>query len=125
MNIERQSFASSRGFSVVQEFMGHGTGTLLHMLPYVSHVANTEALSLRPGMLFTVEPILVEGSPEIGLWNDGWTAATRDGRRCILVCLFVCLFVCLYHTLILILLSDLSYSEMFVSIEQLNLSTKF
>jgi len=45
----------------------------------VLHYANNEALTLEPGMLFTIEPILSEGSGDVFTWSDGWTAATKDG----------------------------------------------
>lgn len=45
----------------------------------VLHYANNEALTLEPGMLFTIEPILAEGSGDVVTWSDGWTAATKDG----------------------------------------------
>lgn len=43
------------------------------------HYKNDEAMRLKPGMVFTIEPILAEGSGEIVTWKDGWTAATKDG----------------------------------------------
>lgn len=43
------------------------------------HYKNDEAMRLEPGMVFTIEPILAEGSGEILSWRDGWTAATKDG----------------------------------------------
>ncbi len=43
------------------------------------HHVNSQQIKLQPGMVFTIEPILVEGSRRIGTWADGWTAATFDG----------------------------------------------
>lgn len=72
-------FAKERGFSVVKEFCGHFIGTELHMRPNVLHVPNDDHLVLRPGMTFTIEPILVEGSPVIeGPKDDGWTYVSKD-----------------------------------------------
>jgi methionine aminopeptidase len=44
----------------------------------VYHFRNTQRRRLEPGMVFTIEPILAEGSGDVFTWNDGWTAATRD-----------------------------------------------
>ena len=67
------------GYGVVQEYMGHGIGTNLHMFPFVSHVRNKMKIKLIPGMCFTIEPAIVEGSARVKTWSDGWTVATRDG----------------------------------------------
>lgn len=73
-------FASSRGYAVVAEFCGHFIGSELHMKPNVLHVPNGNALELRPGNTFTIEPILVEGGcakldePEA----DGWTILSKN-----------------------------------------------
>ena len=48
-------------------------------LSQVLHHTNTQKLALRPGMVFTIEPILVEGGRRIVTWDDGWTAASFDG----------------------------------------------
>ena len=76
-----QDYAHERGFRVVHEFAGHGTGPYLHMLPLVYHFSNNFKCELSPGMVFTIEPILVEGSRKISLWKDGWSAFTLDGGR--------------------------------------------
>lgn len=73
--------ANAKKFEVVHEFVGHGTGEILHMLPYVQHHANKDKLQLRSGMVFTVEPILVEGRRKVVTWDDGWTIATADYSR--------------------------------------------
>lgn len=74
-------FASARGFHVVSEFCGHFIGSELHMKPNVLHVPNRLDLELRPGMTFTIEPILLEGkSAEIeGPKEDGWTILSTSG----------------------------------------------
>lgn len=74
-----EDFAKSHGFQVIPDFCGHFIGEELHMSPNVSPVSNTEDLLLKPGMTFTIEPILCEGSTEFFFWPDGWTAETRDG----------------------------------------------
>lgn len=76
-----ENVASSYKFKVIHEFLGHGTGPNLHMSPMVRHYKNNTKLTLVPGMIFTIEPILCEGSRKIALWSDGWTAVTVDGGR--------------------------------------------
>ena len=73
--------AKKRGFQIVSHFCGHGVGRLMHMQPYVLHHQNTEKFTLVPGMVFTIEPILVEGEEDLVLWDDNWTAATADNSR--------------------------------------------
>ena len=76
-----ETVAAEYGFNVVHEFCGHGTGKYLHMLPFVLHYTNDEAVPIQPGMVFTIEPILVEHGRRIKVWDDNWTAATADGGR--------------------------------------------
>lgn len=76
-----QSVAEAHNLRVVHEFMGHGTGPYLHMNPMVRHYRNKLTIPLVKGMVFTIEPILVEGSRRITVWDDGWTAVTVDGGR--------------------------------------------
>ena len=72
--------AGPAGLGVVREFCGHGIGRAMHEAPQVSHVARAgTGLRLRPGMVFTVEPMLTIGAPEIRVLADGWTAVTVDG----------------------------------------------
>ena len=52
-------------------------------IPQVEHCINRSKVIMTPGMVFTIEPILVEGNRRIGVWEDGWTAATLDGGRCV------------------------------------------
>ncbi len=73
--------ASAAGLGVVRDFCGHGIGRQMHEPPQVSHVGKPgTGLRLRPGMVFTVEPMLTLGAPEIRLLDDGWTAVTADGQ---------------------------------------------
>ena len=76
-----ENVASSYKFKVIHEFLGHGTGPILHMPPMVRHFKNNTKLKLIPGMIFTIEPILCEGSRKVAVWSDGWTAVTVDGGR--------------------------------------------
>ena len=79
--IERH--ARRHRLGVVREFIGHGIGTEFHSAIQVPHYYDSGANTvLVPGMTFTVEPMLTLGSPECApLWDDKWTAVTRDGRR--------------------------------------------
>lgn len=76
-----ENVAKSHNFNIVHEFMGHGVGPFLHMKPLVRHFKNTHKFKLVKGMVFTIEPILVEGARKITIWDDGWTAITLDGGR--------------------------------------------
>lgn len=75
------ALAGAAGLGVVREYCGHGIGRQMHEAPQVPHVARPgTGLRLRPGMVFTVEPMLTLGSPEVQLQADGWTVVTADGR---------------------------------------------
>ncbi|MGB3753765.1 MAG: type I methionyl aminopeptidase [Parerythrobacter sp.] len=66
-------------YGVVREFCGHGVGRLFHDAPEVVHAAKAgTGPELRPGMFFTIEPMINLGKPWVKLLNDGWTAVTRD-----------------------------------------------
>src|SRR5215204_1225687 len=76
-----QKFAESNGFSVVREFCGHGIGRNFHEEPQVLHYGRPGTLEeLKPGMTFTIEPMINAGKREIkdGPEKDGWTIVTRD-----------------------------------------------
>ena len=62
-------------------FAGHGIGAYFHGPPDIYHVPNDYPGQMRPGMTFTVEPILSEGTDRINILEDGWTAVTRDNSR--------------------------------------------
>mmetsp|Transcript_9630 Transcript_9630/g.16033 ORF Transcript_9630/g.16033 Transcript_9630/m.16033 type:complete len:311 (-) Transcript_9630:286-1218(-) len=74
-----EDLAVKNDYGVVHNFCGHGTGRNIHMAPLILHYKNKEAFRMQPGMVFTIEPILTEGSSKIVSWSDGWTASTRDG----------------------------------------------
>lgn len=76
-----QSLVEAEGFASVREYSGHGIGQLFHTLPLVYHFKNDEPMLMRPGMTFTIEPMLVEGSPRVLCWPDNWTIVTADGKR--------------------------------------------
>jgi methionyl aminopeptidase len=74
-----QSYAESKGFSVVRDFCGHGLGRIFHMAPEVLHYGKPyTGGELKEGMFFTIEPMINAGRYEIKILSDGWTAVTRD-----------------------------------------------
>ena len=74
-----QSYAESERCSVVRDFCGHGLGRLFHDAPNVLHYGRAgDGLELRPGMIFTIEPMINLGKPQVKVLPDGWTAVTRD-----------------------------------------------
>jgi methionyl aminopeptidase len=74
-----QSFVERNRFGVVRDFCGHGIGRRFHEPPNVLHFGRPgEGPVLRPGMFFTVEPMVNAGRPEVKILEDGWTAVTRD-----------------------------------------------
>jgi len=75
-----QAHAHRNGFGVVRELVGHGIGEEFHSTPYIHHYDEPrDRTRLRPGMVFTIEPMLTLGSPDVVQWDDGWTIATLDG----------------------------------------------
>jgi methionyl aminopeptidase len=78
-----QQHAESHGFGVVRAFVGHGIGEQFHTAPSIPHYYDPRADAvLEPGMTFTIEPMITEGSWELGrIWSDGWTAPTADLSR--------------------------------------------
>jgi methionyl aminopeptidase len=65
--------------SVVRDFCGHGLGRLFHDEPNIVHVGRAgEGAVLKPGMFFTIEPMINLGRPHVKVLSDGWTAVTRD-----------------------------------------------
>lgn len=78
-----QEVAEPVGFGVVRDFVGHGVGEEFHTTPQVPHFYTELAWSkARPGMTFTIEPMITAGSYEVAMWPDGWTAMTADRSRC-------------------------------------------
>jgi len=74
-----QEFAEGERCSVVRDFCGHGVGRLFHDVPNILHYGNRgEGTPLKPGMIFTVEPMINLGRPHVKILSDGWTAVTRD-----------------------------------------------
>jgi methionyl aminopeptidase len=74
-----QSFAEGHRYSVVRDFCGHGLGRMFHDAPEVVHFGQPgTGPELRPGMFFTIEPMINLGKYPVKLLSDGWTAVTRD-----------------------------------------------
>ena len=74
-----QSFAEKHRYGVVRDFCGHGLGRVFHDSPEVVHVGRPgTGPELRPGMFFTIEPMINIGRPDVKVLDDGWTAVTRD-----------------------------------------------
>jgi methionyl aminopeptidase len=75
-----QEFAEGQGCSVVRDFVGHGIGRTFHSDPQVKHYGQWgTGIRLRPGMTFTIEPMVNVGGYEVDVLDDDWTAVTRDG----------------------------------------------
>jgi methionyl aminopeptidase len=74
-----QDYAETERCSVVRDFCGHGLGRVFHDRPNILHYGEPgEGLQLKPGMLFTIEPMINLGKPPVKILSDGWTAVTRD-----------------------------------------------
>jgi methionyl aminopeptidase len=74
-----QPYVEAQHMSVVRDFCGHGLGQLFHDEPNIVHVGRPgEGIRLKPGMLFTVEPMINLGRHHVKVLSDGWTAVTRD-----------------------------------------------
>ena len=83
-----QTLAEGEGFSVVRDFCGHGLGRVFHDPPNIVHYAEytdrfggvhrAPDTELKPGMFFTIEPMVNDGKPDAKVLKDGWTAVSRD-----------------------------------------------
>ena len=74
-----QEYAERERCSIVRDFCGHGLGRLFHDEPNILHYGTRgDGVELRPGMIFTVEPMINLGRPHVKVLPDGWTAVTRD-----------------------------------------------
>ncbi len=74
-----QRYAEAERCSVVRDFVGHGLGRLFHDEPNIMHFGIPgEGAEIKPGMIFTIEPMINLGRPHAKILNDGWTAVTRD-----------------------------------------------
>jgi len=75
-----QTLADHHGYGVVTEFCGHGIGRNFHEEPAILHYRKMgRSIRMKPGMVFTIEPMINLGKPRTRVLSDGWTAVTRDG----------------------------------------------
>ena len=76
-----QSFVEENGYSVVRTFVGHGVGRSLHEDPQIPNFGPPgKGTKLREGMTLAIEPMVNEGTYEVYILEDGWTAKTKDGK---------------------------------------------
>lgn len=76
-----QEYAEANGFSVVRDFVGHGVNRVFHTAPQVPHYGKRgKGKRLRAGMVFTIEPMINEGTWEVEVLADKWTAVTKDRK---------------------------------------------
>lgn len=76
------NFIESKGLSVTRTYCGHGIGDQFHCNPNVPHYKKNKAVGImRPGHIFTIEPMINEGTWKDVTWLDEWTAVTEDGKR--------------------------------------------
>jgi methionyl aminopeptidase len=74
-----QNYVEAQRFSVVRDFCGHGIGRRFHEPPNVLHFGKRgDGPVFKPGMFFTIEPMVNAGRPDVKILDDGWTAVTRD-----------------------------------------------
>ena len=77
-----QKHAESNYYSVVEDYCGHGIGTIYHEEPQVLHYGKPgSGIQLKEGMCFTIEPMINQGTKFSKILSDGWTVETRDGRN--------------------------------------------
>jgi methionyl aminopeptidase len=77
---EMQAFVRKAGFSVVEDFVGHGIGRTMHEDPQVPNFGPAgKGPRLKAGMVLAIEPMINAGGPEVRVLKDGWTAITVDG----------------------------------------------
>ncbi len=81
ISVAVQSYAESKGFSVVKEFVGHGVGRNLHEGPQIPNFGvKGTGPKLAPGMVLAIEPMINAGGSDVEVLADGWTAVTRDRK---------------------------------------------
>ena len=76
-----EDYIQPYGYSTVREFCGHGIGKVFHTNPNILHYKNNEPGKMAVGHVFTIEPMICEGTFRHVMWDDGWTATTTDGGR--------------------------------------------
>lgn len=79
-----QNYVESRGFSIVKKYVGHGIGQKLHEDPQVPNYVNPPVenfdLTIKPGLVIAIEPMVNEGTDDVELLEDNWTVVTKDGK---------------------------------------------
>lgn len=76
-----QSFVESRDYSIVRDYCGHGIGREFHEAPQILHFGSPRTGDrLKADMVYTVEPMVNEGTPDVRVLEDNWTAVTEDGK---------------------------------------------
>ena len=76
---EIQNYVEKKGFSVVRDFCGHGIGDKFHEPPNILHYGKKNSgVKLKPGMTFTIEPMINSGKYDVKILDDGWTAVSKD-----------------------------------------------
>ena len=77
-----EKHAKSRDCSVIKTYCGHGINQLFHCAPNIPHYAKNKAVgTAKPGMCFTIEPMISLGTHRDKTWPDDWTSVTADGTR--------------------------------------------
>ncbi|KAL7536727.1 hypothetical protein ACHAXR_007369 [Thalassiosira sp. AJA248-18] len=77
-----QEYVNLKGYSTVRAFCGHGIGQVFHTAPNIYHYTVNQPLDeMKPGHVFTIEPMICEGLHDPYMWPDDWTATTVDGKR--------------------------------------------
>ena len=77
-----EKHAKSKGCSVIRTYCGHGVNSLFHCAPNVPHYAKNKAVGVaKPGITFTIEPMISLGTYKDKTWPDDWTSVTQDGMR--------------------------------------------
>ncbi|KAG0645657.1 Methionine aminopeptidase 1 [Hyphodiscus hymeniophilus] len=77
-----EKHAKSKNCSVIKTYSGHGINSLFHCSPNIPHYAKNKAVGdAKPGMCFTIEPMIALGTYRDKTWPDDWTSVTQDGKR--------------------------------------------
>ena len=80
--VERTARGTGQQLGILQEYVGHGIGTRMHMPPDVlNYSVRAKGPRLRPGMVLAIEPMITAGGSQVRELSDGWTVVTRDGSR--------------------------------------------
>lgn len=76
-----QKYVESHGYTVTRDYTGHGIGKSMHEDPYIPNYGNPNTgIVLQKGMTLAIEPMVLEGRPEVRVLKDGWTAVSKDGK---------------------------------------------